>query len=393
MTSSPFHPMHAALQSQVDRGFLSGVSTALLRGREVVDQFVCGHADIEAKIPLREDHIFRAFSNTKLFTSVAVLLLMEDGKVSMDDPIERHLPELGNRQVLRPGAKSIDDVEPAQRSITVRHLMTHTSGLGYGAFDPGTVLFNAYTAAGVHDPRLSQAQFLTKLAALPLGFQPGTQWEYSLATDVLGRLVEVLSGQSLGDFFAQRIYQPLGLTDTDFWVPEAKRGRFAALYGGVDFLDPLKPGLKRMDEAPFPGAYMFPSLRQSGGGGLVSTLGDTVRLIQSFMPGDGPRLLKPETIALMEQNQIAPGLFVKFTTAPPNPGRVFGLGSSVLQVPGEFDPANSTGEISWGGLAGTVWWYNPRLNIAGVLMTQRYFGYGNPYTYEFRHHAYNALTA
>jgi len=178
MSQSPFHELHAAMQSRVDRGFLPGVSTVLLRGREVVYRFVCGQADMEAGVPLRDDHIFRVFSNTKLLTSCAVLLLMEDGKLRMDDPIERYIPELGNRQVLRLGATRIDDVEPARRSITVLHLMTHTSGLGYGAFDPGTLLFNAYTQAGVHNPLLSQAQFIQALAPLPLNFYPGEQWEY-----------------------------------------------------------------------------------------------------------------------------------------------------------------------------------------------------------------------
>jgi CubicO group peptidase (beta-lactamase class C family) len=376
----------------VDQGFLSGVSTALLKGRDVVDRFVCGMADVEAGVPLREDHIFRIFSNTKLPTSIAVLQLVEDGKLSLDDPIERYIPELGNRQVLRAGAKGIDEVEPARRSITVRDLMTHTSGLAYGLFDPGTVMFNAYQASGVHNPLLSQAQMIEKLATLPLAFQPGEKWEYSMATDVLGRLVEVVSGQSLGDFFQQRIFGPLGMVDTAFWVPEDKRSRLTALYGGVDFMNPLKPGLVRMDQAPYPGAYMSPAPRQSAGGGLVSTLDDQVRLIQSLMPG-GPTLLKPETIADMGRSHVAPGLFVQFPNMPANPGRVFGLGSSVLDQPGQFDPAASTGEVSWGGLAGTVWWFNPRLNIAGVLMTQRYFGFGNPYTFEFRHHAYNALAA
>lgn len=391
MSAPRFHALHAAMQSQVDQGFLSGVSTALLRGREVVDRFVCGQADIEAGVPLREDHIFRVFSNTKLATSCAVLLLVEDGLVALDDPVERYLPAFAHPQVLRPGATRIDDVEPARRPITVRHLMTHTSGLAYGAFDPGTLLFNAYTHAGVHHPLLSQAQFIDKLAALPLSFHPGERWEYSLATDVLGALIEVVSGQSLGAFFERRIFGPLGMRDTAFWVPTDKRARLAALYGGVDFMDPMKPGLRRMDDTPFPGAFLSPAVRPSGGGGLVSTLGDQVRLVQSLMPG-GPTLLQPETIALMQQIHVAPGLYVQFPNMPANPGRVFGLGSSVLAQPGPFDPPDATDEVSWGGLAGTVWWINPRLNIAGVLMTQRYYGFGNPYTFEFRHRAYQALS-
>lgn len=390
MLQSRFQPLHDAMQAQVDKGFLPGVSTALLKGREVVDRFVCGMADMEAGVPLRDDHIFRIFSNTKLPTSLAVLLLVEDGKLGLDDPIERYIPELGNRQVLRPGATSVTDVEPARRSITARHLLTHTAGLSYGLFDPGTVQYAAYQASGVHHPMQSQAQFIEKLAALPLAFQPGEGWEYSFATDVAGRLVEVISGQSLGDFFQQRIFGPLGMVDMAFWAPEDKRPRLTALYGGVDFMNPLKPGLVRMDQAPYPGAYMSPAPRQSGGGGLLSTLDDQVRLVQALMPG-GPTLLKPETIADASRSHVAPGQHVKFPNMPANPDRVYGLVGSVLSKPGQFDPANSADEVSWGGLAGTVWWFNPRLNIAGVLMTQRYFGFGNPYTFEFRHHAYNAL--
>ena len=388
--SSPFQALHAALQSQVERQFLSGASSALLRGREVVDRFVCGQADVEAGVPLREDHIFRVFSNTKLLTSCAVLLLMEDGRLRLDDPVERYLPQLARRQVLRADATRIDQVEPARRAITLHDLMTHTSGLSYGLFDPGTVLYQAYGASGVHKPMLSQAQFIDLLATLPLAFQPGERWEYSLATDVLGRLVEVVSGQSLGEFFQARICGPLGMGDTAFWVPEPKRARLTALYGGTDFMNPLQPGLVRMDAAPYPGAYTSPASRQSGGGGLVSTLDDTVRLVQALMPGEGG-LLRPDTLAQMARNQVAPGLHVQFPNMPSNPGRVFGLGSSVLAQPGMFDPPQSAGEVSWGGLAGTVWWINPRLNIAGVLMTQRYYGFGNPYTFEWRHHAYRAL--
>lgn len=391
MGTSSFQALHDAMAAQVRNGFLPGVSTALLRGRQVVDRFVHGWADVQAREPLREDHIFRIFSNTKLVTSCAVLLLVEEGKLGLDDPVERYLPALGRRQVLRPGATRIDDVQPAAAAITVRHLMTHTSGLSYGLFDPGTPLFQAYAAAGVHHPALSNAQFVDRLAALPLAFEPGTQWEYSLATDVLGHLVEVIAGQRLGEFFARRIFEPLGMADTAFRLTPAQQARLAALYVGVDLLDPTKPGLKPLPNVPYPGAYAVPGLRESGGGGLASTLGDMVRLLQALMPGDGPGLLRPDTLARMNRNQSAPGLCVQFPNMPTNPGRVFGLGSSVLTMPGPLDPPDASDEVSWGGIAGTIWWLNPRLNTAGVLMTQRYMGFGNPYTFEFKRQAYRAL--
>jgi len=391
MLTSTFQPLHDAMAAQVSRQFLPGISHVLLRGQQVVDRFVHGQADMEAGQPLRGDHLFRIFSNTKLFTSCAVMLLVEDGKLGLDDPIERYLPALAHRQVLRPGATRIDDVEPAKRSITVRHLMTHTAGLSYGLFDPGTLIFGAYQQSGLHHPLLTGAQFIDKLATLPLTFHPGEQWEYSVATDVLGHLVEVVAGQSLGEFFARRIFQPLGMADTAFTLSPAQFQRLATLYVGVDLLDPTKPGLKRMEDVPYPGAYQTPQARPSGGGGLASTLDDMVRMIQALMPGDGPQLLQPGSLAQMFSNQVAPGLYVQFPNMPANPGRVFGLGSSVLARPGPFDPPGATDEVSWGGVAGTIWFINPRLNIGGVLMTQRYMGFGNPYTFEFKRLAYQAL--
>ena len=390
MTNQNFDALHAAMQAQVDQQFLPGVSTALLRGRDVVDTFCCGFADKEAGIPLREDHIFRMFSSTKLTTSCAVLMLIEEGRIQWDDPIEEYIPELGSLQVLKSGAIRIDDVEPAKTSITIRHLMTHTSGLSYGIFDPGTAMFNAYKKADVMHPGKTLSEMMTTLESLPLSFQPGTQWEYSVATDVLARLVEVVSGESFGRFLANRIFEPLGMTDTDFWVPEEKLNRLSALYVGVDLLDPTKPGLLRADTKPFPGAYTRKLPRESGGGGLVSTLGDTVKFIQSFLPG-GPTLLKPATIELMYQNQLAAGLCVQFPNMPRFENKGFGLGSSVTIGSGAWEPAKVVGEVGWGGLAGTIWWINPRIGIAGVLMTQRYFGFGNPYSFVFKAQAYQAL--
>jgi len=390
MPGGDFKALHAAMRAQVDQQFLPCVSTALLRGREVVDRFCYGHADKEAAIQLREDHIFRMFSSTKLVTSCAVLLLVEEGKVRLDDPIEKYLPALAQMQVLRMGATRIDDVEPANTPITIQHLMTHTSGLSYGIFDPGSLLFDAYNKALPLHPGKTLSEMVETLAMLPLSFQPGTRWEYSVATDVLARLVEVGSGESFGAFLKRRIFDPLGMVDTGFWVPPGEQARLCALYAGVDLMDPRKPGLRRADDKPYPGAYLKRVPKESGGGGLVSTLNDSVRLIQSLMPG-GPTLLKPQTVAMMFTNQLAPGLFVNFANMPRTEGLCFGLGSSVAIGIDAGEPAEVVGEAGWGGLAGTIWWINPRLNIAAVLMTQRYFGFGNPYAYQFKRGAYEAL--
>jgi CubicO group peptidase (beta-lactamase class C family) len=252
MNSIDTTALHATMRSHVDQQFLPCVSTAILRGRAVVDTFCYGHADIEAGVALREDHIFRAFSSTKLVTSCAVLLLWEEGRFQLDDPVEKYIPELGQRLVLRPGADNIDDTEPAKSSITIRQLMTHTSGLSYGIFDPSTVLAKAYKQAQLRHPASPLKDFMTALAPLPLAFQPGTRWEYSIATDVLGYLVEILSGDSFGEFLSKRIFGPLGMVDTDFFVPESKVSRLTTLYAGVDLADPTKPGLVRADAAPYP---------------------------------------------------------------------------------------------------------------------------------------------
>jgi CubicO group peptidase (beta-lactamase class C family) len=306
-----FRPAHAAMQRYVDGNLLSGVSSAVLVGRDLVDVNCVGWADKEAQIPLRQDHIFRVFSNTKLITSCAALLLFEEGRFELDDPIERFIPQLANRKVLRPGAASLDDTEPAKGSITIRHLLSHTSGLSYGFFDPGTAIFTAYKERGVHNPATTLADMVDVLAGLPLVYQPGTSWEYSIATDVMSRLVEIVSGQRFDQFIAARILDPLGMVDTGFVVPEQDRSRFAAYYVGADLMEPMKPGLTRADNYPYPGAYLRHIPRLSGGGGLVSTLPDKVALIRSLLPG-GPTLLRPETFALMMTNQLAEGKWIRF---------------------------------------------------------------------------------
>src|SRR6185369_7361369 len=204
-----FKPAQVAMQRYIDNNLLSGISWAVMVGRDLVDVNCVGWADKEAQTPLRTDHIFRVFSNTKLVTSCAALLLFEEGRFQLDDPIEKFIPQLGNRRVLRPGATSIDDTEPAKSSITIRHLLSHSSGLSYGFFDPGTVIFKALNERGVHDRNTTLAQMVDVLAGLPLIYQPGTSWEYSLAIDVVSRLVEVVSGQRFDTFIQERIFKPL----------------------------------------------------------------------------------------------------------------------------------------------------------------------------------------
>ncbi len=382
-----FTPIRAAMQRYVDADLVPGVSWAVLSGRETVDTGCVGWADREAKVPLRADHLFRVFSNTKLVTSCAVMMLLQEGRFALDDPAEKYFPQLANRRVLRAGATEPEDTDPAASPITIRHLMTHTSGLGYGVLDPGTLMFRLYNERGALNPTTTLAQMMDTLGALPLGYQPGTGWEYSIATDVLGRLVEVLSGKRFDDFIHERIFAPLGMADTGFVAKD--KGRLAAYYAGADLLDPMKPGLTRLENAPYPGAFTIQVPRLSGGGGLVSTLPDMVALVRSLMPG-GDTLLKPQTIALMRTNQLAPGKCIRFARMGDIPGKGFGLGCAVTLSPSAIEPAGNAGEIEWGGIAGTHWWISPDGKFAGLCMTQRQMGFWHPFAFEFKRLAYAA---
>jgi CubicO group peptidase (beta-lactamase class C family) len=380
-----FRPAHAAMERYVDGNFLSGFSSAVLFGRELVDVKCIGWADKDAQIPLRVDHIFRVFSNTKLITSCAALLLFEEGHFRLDDPIEQFIPQLANRRVLYRGATSLDKTEPAVRSITIRHLMSHSSGLGYGLIDPGTLIFNAYNERKVINPTTTLAEMMDVLVDLPLIFHPGTSWEYSVATDVLARLVEVISGQCFEAFIRSRILGPLGMVDTGFVASDCNR--LVAYYAGTDPNDPMKPGLVRIDDAP---AYLRPFPRQSGGSGLVSTLPDMVAFIRSLFPS-GPTLLKRDTIELIMTNHLQEGVWIRFAAFGELRGRGHGLAGALILEPLAFDHPDSRGELYWGGSAGTQWWISPGRNTAGLIMAQRQMAFAHPFAVEFKRLAYEAV--
>ena len=389
-TAHDFAPVRAAMRRYVDAEILPGASWAVLKGRELVEVNCAGWADRENKVELRVDHLFRVFSNTKLITSCAVLLLYEQGRFALDDPIERYIQQLAHRRVLKPGATVLDDTEPAARPITIRHLMSHSSGLSYGFLDPGTTIYRAYNECGVLNPATPLSDMIDTLADLPLSYHPGTSWEYSVATDVLGRLVEILSGERFDQFIQSHILDPLGMTDTGFVVPPDQRHRFAAYYAGADPLDPMKPGLTRIDDSPYPGAWLKPVPRLSGGGGLVSTLPDMVALLRSLLPGDAT-LLKPATIALMMTNQLPEGTFIRFAARGIVTGKGYGLAGAVTLAPSAIDPPGAGGEFQWGGVAGTHWWISPGANLAGLVMTQRQMAFWHPFSFEFKQCVYRAM--
>ena len=270
MTGGDFAAAHAVLRAEVDADRLAGVSAATMRHGEVIDTFCTGLADRESGEALRPDHIHRAFSNTKLVTTVLVLLLADEGKWALDDPVKRWLPAFGQVRVLRPGATALDDTVPLQCDITIRHLITHTAGFSHGVFDPDSLLFKAYMATGVRGYATTLAQQMDLLGQLPLNFQPGQGWEYALGIDMLARLCEIATGQTFGEALQTRLFEPLGLVDTGFVLRADQVPRLAALYRG-DLADPMKPGLTRLADTPWPDAYLKAVPRQSGAGGLFTT--------------------------------------------------------------------------------------------------------------------------
>jgi len=385
-----FSAIAPAMQSYVDRKILSGVSSAVLHGQDLVHFQAAGWADIENQIPLRHDHLFRVFSNTKLLTSMAIMQLLESGQLKLDDPVEIYLPQLGQRQVLIPGATDISQTEAACSAITVRQLLTHTSGLSYGLLDHGSTIYKAYVEHKVLNAFEPLSELINVLEELPLSFHPGTQWEYSIATDVLSRLVEVVSGDNFDVYLHAHILSPLGMNDTSFWVPPHKHDRLSAYYAGSDPMNVLNRDLKRLEKSPYPEAFLKPIPRFSGGGGLVSSMHDMLALMRSFLPS-GRAVLKPESIQLMMQNHLPAGWGIAFPGVGDVPGKGFGLGGAVTLRPGENDPDDAEGEFEWGGIAGTHWWISPRHNMAGLLMTQRQMAFWHPYSFEFKKLAYAAM--
>lgn len=389
MTAPDFSAAHAVLQAEVAADRLAGVSAATMRHGQLIDQFCTGLADREAGEALRPDHIHRAFSNTKLFTTVLVLLLADEGRLSLDDPLKAYLPAFGAVRVLRPGAKALDDTVPLARDITIRHLVSHQAGFSHGVFDPDSLLYDAYLARGVRSHTTTLAEQMDALATLPLNFQPGEDWQYALGIDVLARLCEIVTGQTFGDALQARLFGPLGLVDTGFVLRPDQVPRMAALYRG-DLADPMKPGLVRLDDTPWPGAYRQPVARQSGAGGLFTTQADMLALLRQLMPGQ-PSILKPATLAAMYVDQVPAAHSMKIPmTGRLVPSLGFGLGGAVCRRASRLQPEAAVGELQWGGLAATHWWVSPATGLAGVVMAQRFFGFWHPFWFDYRRRVYDA---
>jgi CubicO group peptidase (beta-lactamase class C family) len=354
----------ARLRRYVDDGLLPGWTFVLARDGQVVLVESYGERDIEAGAPIDPDTIFRAYSMTKPITSVAALMLWEEGAFELKDPVAKFVPSFADARVWRGGTFLKPVTDPIVEPMAIWHLLTHTSGLTYGFVASHSVdeLYRRADLAAVCD----------HLAALPLLFQPGAEWAYSHATDVLGRVVEVASGLPLDQFFTERIFRPLGMVDTAFSVPESEQGRLAALYTP----DPVTLQARRLDTMGR-NAVEVPTFL-SGGGGLVTTAADYHRFAQMLANRgelDGVRLLGSRTVRYMASNHLPDGadlsafgrpLFAETTFD----GVGFGLGVSVTIDPVKAKVPGSVGEFGWGGAASTAFWVDPIEDMSAVFLTQ-----------------------
>lgn len=353
------------LEKAVEEGRIAGGLIAVARDGKMAWVKTAGRMDREAGKPVRPDTIWRIYSMTKAIVTAAALILVEEGRVGLDDPVAKHVPELAGVKVWTP-----EGLRPPKRPPTVKDLMLHTAGYRYGGGPQGVA--DAY-----REKKPLEAETLDDMAArlreVPLAFDPGTDWVYGISIDVVGLVIERASGVRLDRFLQERVFDPLDMRDTGFFVPAEKIHRFAANYRTE------KDGLKLMD-APATSRYAKPPTFHSGGGGLVSTARDYVRFLQMVMNGGtlhGTRILRPETVRLMTTNQLPEEAFPIYFGKQVRHGTGFGLGFSVSTADTDWDPQGRVGECGWGGAASTHYWFSPRDRLIVVTMEQRM-----PYTFE-----------
>ncbi|MCE4225665.1 beta-lactamase family protein [Methylobacterium sp. C25] len=382
----------AWMRCYVDEGKLAGLSVSLLRRGQTAFFRAHGKADIARDRPFGPDTIARIYSMTKPLTSVAVMMLYEEGRFQLDDPLSRYLPEFAEMRVAVGGNRVKLDTVPAQRQITIRDLLTHTSGLTYG-FMEATLVDALYRVAGIdfQTSDHSLADLVERVARQPLLAEPGAEWNYSVSTDVLGHLVAVLSGMEFSDYLRERVLKPLGMNDTDFFVPDDKRERFAANY-----VFDRTGRLKIYDDAEG-SRFLKPPPVASGGGGLVGTAADYLRFCRFILNKgelDGVRLLGRKTVELMTTNHLNGDMAAmgqpRFSESSYT-GIGFGLGFSVMLDPARAQIIGTPGEVAWGGLASTSFWIDPAEDLAVVLFAQLIPSSALPVRRELRVLTYSAL--
>jgi CubicO group peptidase (beta-lactamase class C family) len=362
LSSDRLERLAGVIRADVERKLIPGAVLAIARGGRLGYAEAFGWRDREAEAPMTTDAIFRVASMTKPITSVAAMMLAEEGRLEIAAPVAQYLPEFAEPTVGTERRK-------AHHVMTVQDLLRHTSGLTYAQFGDTPVQM-IWRDAKLMDEDQTSAELITKLAGLPLMFEPGTTWEYSMSTDVLGRVVEVVSGGSLAEFFAEQICRPLGMSDTGFAATGERAARLAEPQ--TDPATGARPPMRNVTRD---------KRWHSGGGGAVSTAADYLRFCQMLLNGgelDGVRLLAPKTIAHMASDHLPPDVAYGETARPrfgalapvPEMGYGFGLGFAVRKEPGRSPVPGSVGEYFWGGVTGTYFWIDPQEQMAVVLMLQ-----------------------
>jgi len=376
------------LKADVDKRMIPGAVVLVARHGKIAYFETVGVRDPATKVPMTKDSIFRIYSMSKPITSVSAMMLWEDGRFNLSEPVSKYIPQMGGLKVgvEKPdpnGGKPTLELVPTKRDMTIQDLFRHTSGLTYGFFGPGQVK-KMYAEAKVWNDYPSNAELVDRLAKLPLAYQPGTTWDYSHSTDVLGRLVEVISRQSLYQFEKERLLDPIGMKDTGFYVTDkVKQSRIAEPFPddrsiGVDaeFNDP------RVSQAA-----------ESGGGGMVGTAMDYARFLQMLLNGgtiDGKRILGPKTVAYMTSDHLGPAI-EQGPLYLPGLGFGFGLGFAVRKDAGVSAFAGTVGEYNWGGAGGTYFWVDPKEDMFVVFMMQSP-KHRVPYRYLLKDMVYAAVT-
>ena len=361
-------------RNYVDDGRLPGYACTVARYGQLVHVSKYGNRDIENNLPIELDTMYRIYSMTKPITSIACMMLVEEGKLQLTDEVSQYIPAFAKTSVFAGGSSMKPITEPVMKPMRVWHLLTHTAGLTYG-FNYFDAVDDMYRRAGFDygAPPIGNLETVCdRYASLPLVFQPGTSWNYSVATDILGRVIEVASGMSLDEFFQKRILQPLGMVDTGFDVPAAKASRLAALYN-VNTENNKTLRLTDLEKN-----VLQPPAYYSGGGGLVSTVSDYWRFLQMLENGgelDGARIVSPTTIDLMTMNHLPGNQDISEWGRPMGEemfydGLGFGLGFAVVTNQAKSHMASPNGTYSWGGMASTAFWIGPTEEITATFFTQ-----------------------
>lgn len=369
MLAEGLHRIRPAMQAYTDDGRLAGVMTMVARRGQVVHWDAVGMRDLDAGDPLENDDIFRIFSMTKPITSTAIMILIEDGKVALDDPLSKFVPEFGDVQVLNDKGERV----PANGPITIQHLLTHTSGLTYGLFGNSPV-DQLYNESGIFFNAQGLDEFASSIAGLPLLAHPGEIWNYSVSTDILGRVVEVASGQTFDAFLDDRVIGPLGMEDTAFHVAGDKLDRFSGNYATVE-------GALRLTDSPVDGQYTRPPAWLSGGGGLTSTASDYIRFAQMLLNEgelEGVRILSADRVRMMRTNHLPDALVPIAIGNYLSPAYGFGLGFAVVVDEDASPEPDNNGVHRWAGAANTFFWIDPVEELVGMVWMQ----YGQFAAYE-----------